>query len=91
MDKIQPKASQLWVVFGFAILIPAHLFILHSPKWVFFPNDLTCDLGISLELSPHNQMKGIVDSETLFTGVVTKIYHWRGFLYLQSSAHYFSL
>lgn len=51
MDKIQSKASQLWVVFGFVILIPAHLFLLHSPK-PFFSNYLTCDLGISLELSP---------------------------------------
>lgn len=39
----------------------------------FFPNDLTRDLGISLELSPHNQMKEIVNAETLFTAVVTKI------------------
>lgn len=26
-------------------------------------------------------MKGTVNAETLFTGVVTNIYHWRGFIY----------
>lgn len=26
-------------------------------------------------------MKGIVNAETLFTGVVTNIYHWREFIY----------
>lgn len=34
-----------------------------------------------MELSPHNHMKGIVIAETLFTAMVTKIDHWRGFIY----------